>query len=471
MKPEKTGLMQSFDAIIIGAGQAGPSLASRLTAAGQTVAFVERHLFGGTCVNTGCTPTKAMIASAYAAHIARRSGDYGVSIDTEVEVDIKAVNARRDAIVSKSRNGVESSLRNNPRITVFTGTASFESPTTVRVHNNGEQIALLQAKQIFLNVGCRATILDLPGIHDTPFLTNSSLLALDTLPKHLVIVGGSYVGIEFGQMYRRFGSDVTIIEKSPRLVAREDEDVSACVQSILEAEGIHIQTSAECIHLAPHADGVTVGTNCTTAEPNITGSHVLLAVGRTPNTADLGLDHAGVTTDARGYILVDDQLRTNVPGIYALGDCNGRGAFTHTAYNDYEIVAANILDNDPRRISDRIPCYAMYLDPPLARIGITEAQAHKSGKPTLIATRPMSKVNRAVEKGESLGFMKVLVDAETKLILGASLLGVGCDETIHCLLDIMYARAPYTTISRAMHIHPTVSELIPTLLQSLKPLD
>jgi pyruvate/2-oxoglutarate dehydrogenase complex dihydrolipoamide dehydrogenase (E3) component len=465
-----------FDAIIIGAGQAGPALAARLTAAGQTVAFVERHLFGGTCVNTGCTPTKAMIASAYAAHVARRSNDYGVSIDTEVEVDIKAVNARRDAIVSKARNGVENSLRTNPKITVFTGTASFESPTTVRVHNNDDQAMILETKQIFLNVGCRASTPDLPGINDTPFLNNSSLLALNTLPQHLVIVGGSYVGIEFGQMYRRFGSEVTIIEKSPRLVAHEDEDVSACVQSILEAEGIHIRTSAECIHLARHANGVTVGTICTppkndSDEPDITGSHVLLAVGRTPNTADLGLDRAGVATDDRGYILVDDQLRTNVPGIYALGDCNGRGAFTHTAYNDYEIVAANILDNDPRRVSDRIPCYAMYLDPPLARIGITEAQARKSGKPTLIATRPMSKVNRAVEKGESLGFMKVLVDAETKLILGASLLGVGCDEAIHCLLDIMYARAPYTTISRAMHIHPTVSELIPTLLQSLKPLD
>jgi pyruvate/2-oxoglutarate dehydrogenase complex dihydrolipoamide dehydrogenase (E3) component len=465
---------QAFDAIIIGAGQAGPPLAARLTAAGQTVAFIERKLFGGTCVNTGCTPTKAMIASAYSAQVARRSGDYGVSIDTEIEVDIKAVNARREAIVSKSRNGVEKSLRDNPKITVFTGTASLESPTTVRVRNNGNPDALLAAKQIFLNVGGRATIPDLPGINNAPFLTNSSLLALDTLPQHLIIVGGSYIGIEFGQMYRRFGCDVTIIEKAPRLVAHEDEDVSACVQSILEAEGIQIRTSSECIHLSPHEDGVTVGTNCTSGEPNITGSHLLLAVGRTPNTDDLSLQSVGVATDDRGYILVDDQLRTNVPGIYALGDCNGRGAFTHTAYNDFEIVAANLLDREkgesPRRVTDRIPCYAMYLDPPLARIGITEAQARKSGKPTLIATRSMSRVNRAIEKGESLGFMKVLVDAETTLILGASLLGVGCDEAIHCLLDIMYARAPYTTISRAMHIHPTVSELIPTLLQSLKPL-
>jgi pyruvate/2-oxoglutarate dehydrogenase complex dihydrolipoamide dehydrogenase (E3) component len=458
--------MKTFDAIIIGAGQAGPSLAARLTKAGQTVAFVERKLFGGTCVNTGCTPTKSMIASAYAAHVARRSGDYGVSIDTSIEVDMKAVNARREGIVAKSRNGVEKSLRDNDKVTVLKGTARFESPTAVQV---GDEV--VEAKQIFVNVGGRAAVPNLPGIHSVPFLTNSSLLALDVLPKHLVVVGGSYIGIEFGQMYRRFGSEVTIVEKGPRLVGHEDEDVSACVQSILEAEGIKIRTSAECIHLKPRGSDVVVGTNCTSGEPDIAGSHVLLAVGRVPNTDDLGLEHAGVATDERGYIVVDDQLRTNVPGIFALGDCNGRGAFTHTAYNDYEIVAANLLDNDPRRVSDRILCYAMYLDPPLGRIGMTEAQVRATGKPALMATRPMTRVNRAVEKGESLGFMKVLVDAESKMILGASLLGVGCDEAIHCLLDVMYAKAPYTTISRAVHIHPTVSELIPTLLQSLQPLE
>jgi pyruvate/2-oxoglutarate dehydrogenase complex dihydrolipoamide dehydrogenase (E3) component len=454
-----------YDAIIIGAGQAGPPLAARLTAAGQSVAFVERHLFGGTCVNTGCTPTKALVASAYAAHMARRAADYGISIDTNIEVDLKQVNARRDALVTNSRNGLEKSLRSNPKVTVFTGTAAFESPTTVRVGDN-----LLESPQIFLNVGGRATIPNLPGIDTVPYLTNTSLLALNELPQHLVIVGGSYIGIEFGQIFRRFGSQVTIIEKGPRLVSHEDPDVSACVQSILEAEGIAIRTSAECIHLKPHPAGVTVGTTCTSSQPDITGSHVLLALGRTPNTQDLGLDRAGVATDAKGYIVVNDQLESSVPGIYALGDCNARGAFTHTAYNDFEIVAANLLDHDSRRVTDRIPCYAMYLDPPLARIGLTETEVRNSGKPALMATRPMTRVNRALEKGESLGFMKVLVDAETKLILGASLLGVGCDEAIHCLLDIMYARAPYTTIQRAVHIHPTVSELIPTLLADLKPL-
>jgi pyruvate/2-oxoglutarate dehydrogenase complex dihydrolipoamide dehydrogenase (E3) component len=455
-----------FDAIIVGAGQAGPPLAARLTAAGQTVAFVERHLFGGTCVNTGCTPTKAMIASADAAHFARRAREYGVAMTSPVEVDMKAVIARREAIVAPSREGVEKSLRDNPKVTVFLGTAGFASPTTMRVGDD-----LLEAKQIFLNVGARANIPELPGVHEVPYLDNTSLLAMDTLPKHLVIVGGSYIGIEFGQMYRRFGAEVTIVEKASRLVSHEDEDVSACVQSILEAEGITIRTSAECIHLAPHAEGVSVGTNCTLDSKPIVGSHVLLAVGRKPNTGDLGLANAGVATDDKGYITVDDHCRTNVPHIYAIGDCNGRGAFTHTAYNDYEIVAANLLDSDDRKTSDRIPCYAMYLDPPLARIGLTETQVRKTGKPALIGTRPMSKVNRAREKGESLGFMKVLVDAESKKILGASLLGVGCDEAIHCLLDVMYADAPYTTVSRAVHIHPTVSELIPTLLQSLKPLE
>jgi len=456
--------MQSFDAIIVGAGQAGPALAGRLTKAGWSVAFVERKLFGGTCVNTGCTPTKAMVASAHAAHLARRAAEFGVRV-ADVSIDIAAVIARREAIVAASRNGVEKYLRDNPKVTVFTGTASFVSPKVLRV---GEE--QLTAKHIFLNVGGRASVPEMPGVHDVPYLTNTSLLALDVLPKHLVIVGGSYIGIEFGQMYRRFGSEVTIIEKSSRLVPREDEDVSASVLSILQGEGITVRLDAECIELAPHEQGVQARANCAEGEPVITGSHVLLAVGRTPNTQDLGLDRAGIATDKRGYIVVDDQLRTSVEGVYALGDCNGRGAFTHTAYNDFEIVAANILDDDPRRVSDRIVCYAMYMDPPLARIGMTEAEVRASGKPALMGTRAMSRVGRAVEKGETLGFMKVLVDAESKLLLGASLLGVGCDEAIHCLLDTMYARAPYTTVQRAVHIHPTVAELIPTMLGDLKPL-
>ncbi|HVG27881.1 MAG TPA: FAD-containing oxidoreductase [Acidobacteriaceae bacterium] len=458
--------MKRFDAVIVGAGQAGPSLAARLTAAGMSVGYVERKLFGGTCVNTGCTPTKAMVASAYAAHMARRAGEYGVVLEGAApKVDMGRVIARREAIVARSRSGVEASLRENPRCTVYDGTASFEAPYVLRVGD--EQ---LTAERIFLNVGGRASVPDLPGVKEVPFFTNTSLLAFPELPRHLVIVGGSYIGIEFGQMYRRFGSEVTIVEKGPRLVQHEDEDVSAAVREILEGEGITVRTNAECIHLAPHAEGVRVGTDCTTDEPEVVGSHVLLAVGRRPNTDDLGLERAGIRADPRGYVEVDDQLETSLKGVYALGDCNGRGAFTHTAYNDFEIVAANLLDGGSRRVSDRIPCYALYMDPPLARIGLTEREVRASGRAALMGTRPMSRVNRALEKGESLGFMKVLVDAETRQIVGASLLGVGCDEAIHCLLDTMYARAPYTTVQNAVHIHPTVSELIPTVLGGLEPL-
>jgi pyruvate/2-oxoglutarate dehydrogenase complex dihydrolipoamide dehydrogenase (E3) component len=454
-----------FDAIIIGAGQAGPSLAGRLTQAGRTVAFIERKLFGGTCVNTGCTPTKALVASAYVAQKARTAATYGVTVPGAVSVDMKAIKARKDQIVAKSRDGLESWLRGMQNCTVFTGHARFESPKEIRVGDD-----LLSADQIFINVGGRAVVPDFPGIDQVPWMTNVGILELDTLPRHLVIVGGSYVGLEFGQIFRRFGSEVTIIEKNSRLVSREDEDVSTAIKGFLEKEGITVRLNAECIHFAPHGNDIAAGVNCPDDGSDSIGSHVLLAVGRIPNTDDLGLEKAGIVHDERGYITVDDQLRTNVPGIWAIGDCNRRGAFTHTAYNDFEIVAANLLDNDPRRVTDRIPCYGLYTDPPLGRVGLTETEVRKSGKPALIGTRPMTKVGRAVEKGETEGFMKVLVDAQTKQILGASILGTGGDEAIHCIIDTMYARAPYTNIQRAVHIHPTVSELIPTVFGDLKPL-
>jgi pyruvate/2-oxoglutarate dehydrogenase complex dihydrolipoamide dehydrogenase (E3) component len=454
-----------FDAIIIGAGQAGPTLAGRLTQAGRSVAFIERKLFGGTCVNTGCTPTKALVASAYVAQKARTAAAYGVTVPVAVSVDMKAVKARKDKIVSNSRDGLESYLRGMKNCTVFTNHARFESPKEIRVGND-----LLSAEQIFINVGGRAITPDFPGVDSVPWMTNVGILELETLPRHLVIVGGSYVGLEFGQIYRRFGSEVTIVEKSSRLVSREDEDVSAAIKSFLEKEGITVRLNAECIQLKPHGDDIAVGVSCPDDGSDSIGSHVLLAVGRCPNTDDLGLDRAGVQHDKHGYITVDDQLRTSVPGIWAIGDCNGRGAFTHTAYNDYEIVAANLLDNDPRRVTDRIPCYGLYTDPPLGRVGLTETEVRKSGKPALIGTRPMTRVGRAIEKGETEGFIKVLVDAQTKEILGASILGTGGDEAIHCIIDTMYARAPYTNIQRAVHIHPTVSELLPTVFGDLKPL-
>jgi pyruvate/2-oxoglutarate dehydrogenase complex dihydrolipoamide dehydrogenase (E3) component len=456
--------MTPFDAIIIGAGQAGPPLAGRLTTAGMWVALVERKLFGGTCVNTGCIPTKTLVASAYAAHLARRAADYGIVLNGRLQIDMAKVKARADAVSANARASVEKRLRQMAGCTVIQGQARFEAPNTIRV---GEQ--LLTAPRIFINVGGRAVVPDMPGIGDVPYLTNTSILALDCLPRHLVVVGGSYVGLEFAQMYRRFGAEVTVVEMAPRLIAREDEDVSDAVRSIFEGEGISVRTSATCISLARHEHDVAVGVDCADDPPETIGSHVLLAVGRRPNTHDLGLDRAGVTTDARGYITVDEGLATNVPGIWALGDCNGRGAFTHTAYNDFEIVASNLLDGARRELRERIPAYALYIDPPLGRVGMTEAQARASGRPLLAAKRPMSRVGRAVEKGETQGFMKVVVDAETRKILGAGILGTGGDEAIHGVLDIMNAGVTYDVLQRAVPIHPTVSELIPTLLGDVQP--
>jgi pyruvate/2-oxoglutarate dehydrogenase complex dihydrolipoamide dehydrogenase (E3) component len=456
--------MREFDAIIIGAGQAGPSLAGRLTGAGMTVAFVERKLFGGTCVNTGCMPTKTLVASAYAAHLARRAADFGVLLEGPVRVNMKRVKARADAVIMGARTGVERHLRGMAGCTVVEGHARFEGADRVRV---GEE--LLAAPRVFVNVGGRASVPDLPGVHEVPFLTNRSMLELDRLPEHLVVVGGSYVGLEFAQMYRRFGAEVTVVEKGPRLIAREDEEVSEAIREILTGEGVNVRTGAECISLAPHERGVEVGVNCEEGEPSSVGSHVLLAVGRRPNTDDLGLEAAGVETDSRGYIKVDDQLATNVPGIWALGDCNGRGAFTHTAYNDFEIIAANLLDGESRRVSDRVPAYALYVDPPLGRAGMTEREARATGRPLLIGSRPMSRVGRAVEKGETQGLMKVVVDAETRRILGAAILGTGGDEAIHGVLDIMNAGVPYDVLEHAVPIHPTVSELIPTMLGEMRP--
>jgi len=454
----------NFDAIILGAGQAGPPLAGRLTAAGMNVALVERKLFGGTCVNVGCMPTKTMVASAYAAHLARRAANYGVVTGGAVRVDMPRVKARADAVRTRARTGIESWLRGMSGCTVFQGHSRFEGPDRVKV---GDQ--LLVAPRIFINVGGRAFVPELPGVHDIAYLTNTSILELDAVPDHLVVVGGSYVGLEFAQMYRRFGARVTVIEKSPRLIGREDEDVSEAIRDIFVGEGITVRTKAECIRFAPHAQGIEVGVDCAQGPPEVVGSHVLLAVGRRPNTDDLNLERAGVKTDARGYIVVDDSLATNVPGIWALGDCNGRGAFTHTSYNDFEIVAANLLDGEQRKVSDRVPGYALYIDPPLGRAGITEAQALASGQPILVGQRPMTKVGRAIEKDETQGLMKIVVNAETRQVLGAAILGTGGDEAIHGVLDMMNARAPYPVLQWAVPIHPTVSELIPTLLGELRP--
>ena len=457
--------MPHFDAIVIGSGQAASALTSRLTGAGLSVAFIEREHFGGTCVNDGCTPTKALVASAQVAHMARRAGEYGVRVPGPIAVDMKAVKTRKDAVVGRSRTGVETWLRGTRGCTIFWGQGRFTEPKEVAV--NGESVT---ADKIFINVGARPTVPPIPGLDQIPYLTNVSMMAVDFLPAHLVILGGSYVGLEFAQMYRRFGSAVTVIEAMPRLVAREDEDVSAEVARILEREEIALRLGAKALSVARRHNGIAVAIETSQGRAEIEGTHLLVAIGRRPNTDDLGLDKAGVALDSRGYIIVDDQLRTNVPGIWALGDCNGKGAFTHTSYNDYEIVAANLLDNDQRRLSDRIMAYALYIDPPLGRAGLSQAEVRKRGRPALVANWPMERVSRAFERGETQGFMRILVDRETKQILGASLLGLSADEVVQDVVDLMYAKAPYTTLQRAMHIHPTVAEYLPTMLGSLTPL-
>jgi pyruvate/2-oxoglutarate dehydrogenase complex dihydrolipoamide dehydrogenase (E3) component len=459
------GMTERFDAIIIGTGQAGPSLAVRLGASGRKTAILERKRIGGTCVNVGCIPTKTLIASARAAHVARRGEDFGVVIDGSVRIDMTRVKARKDEVVGQSNRGVTNWLRDALDVTLIEGHGRFEGPRTIRV--NGR---LLEAPEIFINTGGRPAVPRMEGIDRVPFLTSSGMMDVDFLPEHLIVVGGSYIGLEFAQMYRRFGSRVTVVEMAPRIVAREDEEVSAAIQAMLEAEGIGFRLKAECLRLDHRDGGVGVHVSCEEGPRDIPGSHVLLAVGREPNTHDLGLELAGVATNARGYVEVDDELRTSAPGIWALGDVNGRGAFTHTAYNDYEIVAANLLDGDRRRVSDRIAVYALFTDPPLARAGMTVREVRASGRPALAGRIMMSRVGRARERSETQGFMHVLVDAETKKILGAALFGIEADEAIHCIIDVMAAGLPYTAISRTVHIHPTVAELIPTVLGSLLPL-
>lgn len=451
---------EAFDAIIIGAGQAGPALANRLTSAGMTVAVIERHQLGGTCVNVGCTPTKAMVASAKVARLTARSRDYGVILQGEASVDMAMVNTRVDAIVAASREGLERWLGQMPGCTLIRGHARFESARTVRVSDR-----LLKADKIFINVGGRASASNIAGLDQVDWLSSSNMVGLREVPRHLVIIGGSYVGLEFAQMFRRFGARVTVVERSARLLPREDEEVSSEILAILENEGILFRLGVECIRVQPHPEGTAVITDANGDE--LIGSHVLVAAGRVPNTDDLGLDQAGVETGPAGYIKVDERLATKVEGIWALGDCNGRGAFTHTAYNDFEIVAANLLDGAQRSVDERIPAYALYIDPPLGRVGLTLQQALAQGRTVRVGQRPMTRVARAVEKGESQGSMRVVVDARTDEILGAAILGPGGDEAVHMVLTAMAAGIPATRLAQIMGIHPTVSELVPAMAGEL----
>ena len=457
-------MAERFDAIVIGSGQAAPALCARLDREGLKTALLERKLLGGTCVNNGCIPTKTLVASARAARFARRAGEYGVALEGAVRVDMKAVKARKDGVVRQSTEGLGKWIAGMKNVTLIHGHARFTGPHEVEVGGRA-----LQAPKIFLNVGARAFSPPIPGLDGVATLDNVSMMEVDALPEHLVIVGGSYIGLEFAQMYRRFGAGVTVVERAPRLIAREDEDVSEEIRAILEREGVQVRTAAECMEVKKANGRIVVGLSCQGGAPLAEGTHLLMAVGRKPNTDQLSLEKAGVQVDERGYVKVDDECRTSAEGVWALGDCNGRGAFTHTSYNDYEIVAANLFDDDRRRISDRIPAYALFVDPPLGRAGMTEAEAKKSGKRVLAGKMPMARVGRAREAGETQGFMKIAVDADSQLLLGAAILGLNGDEIVHSLLDVMYARKPYTTIQRAVHIHPTVTELIPTLLGNLKP--
>lgn len=453
-----------YDAIIIGSGQAGVPLASRLAKAGLTTAIIEKSHFGGTCVNTGCTPTKAYVASARRAYAARTADELGIEIGGHIRANLQKIKQRKDELVQSSREGIASSLEKNDQITVYRGHARFIGNKRVQVGDS-----TLTAEKIFINVGARPRIPE--GFAGVDYLTNESMLELTDLPEHLIVVGGSYIGLEFAQMFRRFGSRVTIIEMSDRLINREDEDISAAILDIVRQSGIEVRLNAECLSGRQEGDRIIVEIECSEGEPTATGSHLLLATGRTPNTDELGLDAAGIATDDHGYIRVNDRLETGVDGIWALGDCNGEGAFTHTSYNDYQIVAANLLDGDSRSLQDRIMCYALYIDPPLGRVGQTEQEARQSGRQVRVARFAMDKVARAQEKGETQGFMKVLIEAASEQVIGAAILGIEGDEIIHSLLDLMYAGASYTVIRDAMHIHPTVSELIPTMLQDLQPLD
>jgi len=461
-------MIERYDAIVIGAGQAGSPLAARLGAEGLKTAIIERKLLGGTCVNVGCIPTKTLVGSARAIHMARRGGEYGFSAG-EVRVDMKAVKARKDGVVRQSNDGISAWIATMKNVTLLWGQARFTGPRTLAVESRGGGTRTLQAEKIFINVGGRALVPDIPGAKDVPYLTNSQMMQVDVVPEHLIVVGGSYIGLEFAQIYRRFGAKVTVIEKFPKLLPREDEDVVAEIRAILEREGVEILLGADDMRVSQGGGRVGIQFEIENKKVEIQGSHVLYAVGRIPNTGDLGLAEGGIAADARGFITVDDQCRTSAEGVWALGDVNGKGAFTHTSWNDYEIVAANLFDKDPRKISDRISCYGLFIDPPLGRVGMNEAEARKSGRKLLAGKMLMTRVGRAREMGETQGFMKVLVDADSKELLGAAILGLNGDEVVHSLLDVMYAKKPYTTIQRAVHIHPTVTELVPTLLGSLKP--
>ncbi len=452
--------MKQFDAIIIGSGQAGTPLVFKLASAGKKVAFIEKQHLGGTCLNVGCTPTKTYVASARRMWDAQHGDELGVEIPQGAKVNLKKVKARKDALIQKSVDGITKGVEKNENITFYRGSATFADHKVVEV--NGDQ---LTAEKIYINVGGRSRVTE--DFKDIDYLTSSSILELEEIPEHLIIIGGSYIGLEFGQMFKRFGSKVTIVEYGDRIIHREDPEVSESIQQFMEDEGVQFRLNSKCIGAQQDQQGIHIKMECDDPNKEVTGSHVLLAMGRISNADQLDLEKTGVETDERNFIQVNDYLETNVQGIYALGDCNGKGAFTHTAYNDYEIIAGNLFDGKDRKVSDRITTYGLFVDPPLGRVGMTKAQAEAEGYNIKYAYRKMDRVARAKEKGETNGFMSAVIDADTNKILGACVLGTGGDEIISSFINLMYADQPYTVFRDSVHPHPTVSELIPTMLEEL----
>jgi pyruvate/2-oxoglutarate dehydrogenase complex dihydrolipoamide dehydrogenase (E3) component len=451
--------MEKFDVIIIGTGQAGPSLAASLAKNGYKTAIIEKAHLGGTCVNVGCTPTKAYVASARRVFAAGNSEEHGVILEGNLKIDLKRIKQRKDKLVQDSRSGLEKMFTDTENLTLIRGKATFLDQHTVQVKNKK-----YTAEKFYINVGGRPRIPE--DFKAIDYLTNESILELEEIPEHLVIIGGGYIGLEFGQMFRRFGSKVTILEKGNQLLKKEDDDIA----EILKDSGIDVRLNSDCISAEKSDTGISVNYNCEGSIEKIKASHVLVATGRIPNTDDLGLDKAGVKLDKRRFIVVNNELKTSAAHIWALGDCNGEGAFTHTSYNDFQIVNSHLFEERKRYLSDRFTCYAAFIDPPLARVGLNENDIKKQGLKAKVAIRPMSKIARAKEKGETAGKLKIFIENDTNKILGATFLGAGADEYIHTVIDQMYAGASYEVIRDAIHIHPTMSELLPTMLENPKEL-
>ncbi len=459
---------QRYDAIIIGAGQSGGPLSTAFANAGWKTAIIEREHIGGTCINEGCTPTKTMVASARVAYLANRAADYGVHTGP-ISVDLAVVRKRKRDIVESFRGGSERRIKNAQGLDLFMGEASFTGPKTLEVHLNTGEIHQLSADTICINAGERPSIPRLEGIDDVPWLNSTTIMELDSVPEHLLILGGGYVGLEFGQMFRRFGSQVTIVQRGSQLLAREDSDVAEAVANILREDGIEVLLKASASRVARSADGhIELTVNTAQGERVITGSHLLAAAGRTPNTEKLNLAAAGVEIDKRGYIRADEFLATNVSGIYALGDVKGPPAFTHISYDDFRILRTNLIEKGHASIKDRIVPYTVFIDPQLGRVGLSESEARQQGKHIKIAKMPMDYVARALEVDETRGFMKVIVDADTKQLLGAAILGIEGGEIMSMLEIAMMGKLPYTVLQEAIFAHPTLAESLNNLFGFLE---